>query len=44
VVAQQVKLKSLQARLKKDAENTKVRKELILLYVVGLDNPTEAAK
>jgi hypothetical protein len=44
VVAQQVKLKSLQARLKKDAGNTKVRKELILLYVVGLDNPTEAAK
>jgi len=44
VVAQQVKLKSLQARLKKDAQNTKVRKELILLYVVGLDNPTEAAK
>ena len=44
VVAQQVKFKSLQARLKKDAGNTKVRKELILLYVVGLDNPTEAAK
>ena len=44
VVAQQIKLKSLQARLKKDAGNTKVRKELILLYVVGLDNPTEAAK
>jgi len=44
VVAQQVKLKSLQARLKKDAKNTAVRKELILLYVVGLDNPAEAAK
>ncbi|MBT3201362.1 MAG: formylglycine-generating enzyme family protein [Phycisphaerales bacterium] len=44
VVAQQVKLKSLQARLKKDAGDTKVRKELILLYVVGLDNPSEAAK
>ncbi len=44
VAAQQVKFKSLQARLKKDAGNTKVRKELILLYVVGLDNPTEAAK
>ena len=43
-VAQQVKFKLLQARLKKDAGNTKVRKELILLYVVGLDNPTEAAK
>ena len=44
VVAQQIKLKSLQASLKKDTQNTKVRKELILLYVVGLDNPTEAAK
>jgi len=44
VVAQQVKLKSLQASLKTDARNTTVRKALILLYVVGLDNPTEAAK
>jgi formylglycine-generating enzyme required for sulfatase activity len=44
VVAQQVRLKSLQARLRKDAGNTEVRKELVLLYVVGLDNPAEAAK
>jgi formylglycine-generating enzyme required for sulfatase activity len=44
VVAKQVKLKSLQARLKTDAGNTKIRKELINLYVVGLDNPAEAAK
>ena len=44
LVTQQVRLKLLQARLKKDAGNAKVRKELILLYVVGLDNPTEASK
>jgi len=44
VVAQQAKLKSLQSRLKKDAGNTKAREELVLLYVVGLDNPTKAAK
>jgi len=44
VVAQQVKLKSLQAKLKTDARNTTVRKELIRIYVAGLDNPAEAAK
>jgi len=44
LVAQQIKLKSLQARLKTDAGNTKVRKELILIYVVGLDNPAKAAE
>ena len=44
LAAQQVKLKSLHARLKADARNIAVRKELIKLYVVALDNPAEAAK
>jgi len=44
VVAQEARLKLLQARLKKNAKDTAVRKELVLLYVVGLDNPAEAAK
>ena len=44
VVAQQAKLKSLQAGLKKDPKNAAARKELIVLYVVGLDDPAEAAR
>jgi len=44
VVAQQAKLKSLQARLKKNAKDTAARTGLILLYVVGFDKPAEAAK
>ena len=44
VVAQQVKIKSLQARLTADPKDAAVRNELIGLYVVGLDNPAEAAK
>ena len=44
VVAQQIKLKSLRAKLTADPENATVRKELIVIYVAGLDNPAEAAK
>jgi len=44
VVAQQTRLKSLKTRLKKNPQDTAVRKELVLLYVVGLDKPGEAAR
>ncbi len=44
VLAQQARIKSLQAKLSKNAKDTAVRKELILLYVVALDNPAQAEK
>ncbi|MDP6544668.1 MAG: LamG domain-containing protein [Phycisphaerae bacterium] len=44
VVARQVRIKSLETKLKADARNTAVREELVLLYVVALDKPGEAAK
>jgi hypothetical protein len=44
VIAQQIRITSLQAKLKTDARNTAVREELILLYVVALDKPGEAVK
>jgi len=44
VVAREARLRSLQAKLKKNARDTAAREELILLYVVALDNPAEAAK
>ena len=44
VVAQQIRITSLQTKLKTDARNTAAREELILLYVVALDKPSEAVK
>ena len=44
VVAQQARLKLLQVKLQKNAQDTAVREELVLLYVVGLDKPAEAVK
>jgi hypothetical protein len=44
MAAQDAKRKSLHAALKKNARNKSARKELILLYLVVFDNPTEAAR
>jgi formylglycine-generating enzyme required for sulfatase activity len=44
VVAQEAKLKSLQAKFKKNAQDTTARKELTLFYLVELDKPAEAAR
>ncbi|MDP6544667.1 MAG: SUMF1/EgtB/PvdO family nonheme iron enzyme [Phycisphaerae bacterium] len=44
VVAQQARLKSLRAKLTADPKDTAVRRELVVLYVVALDNPAEAAR
>ncbi|MDP6542634.1 MAG: formylglycine-generating enzyme family protein [Phycisphaerae bacterium] len=41
---QQVKIKSLHTKLARDAQDTAVRKELINLYVIAMDQPAEAAK
>jgi len=43
-IAREAKLKSLQAKLKTNAQDTAARQELILFYVTALDNPAEAAK
>ncbi|MDP6637154.1 MAG: SUMF1/EgtB/PvdO family nonheme iron enzyme [Phycisphaerae bacterium] len=44
VVAQQARLKSLRTKLKKNPRDTSIRKELVVLYVVALDNPAQAAR
>jgi formylglycine-generating enzyme required for sulfatase activity len=44
MVAQATKLRALRAKLKKNAQDTVTRTELIILYVVELDKPPEAAR
>ena len=44
IVTQETRLKSLRAKLKADTRNTAARKELICLYVAGLDKPEEAVR
>ena len=44
LAARQIKLTALQTRLATNPKDTAVREELILLYVVALDKPAEAAK
>ena len=44
LAARQIKLTALQTRLTTNPEDTAVREELILLYIVAFDKPAEAAK
>lgn len=42
LMTQEVMIKSLHAKLARNAEDTATREQLILLYVIGLDKPQEA--